>query len=71
LAEVHKRHVRDGSGMDPAQRHRAFHRLNFCPLRFRYIQPPVGEGKATSEDLLLVAHRGLLAPSSSVHAEML
>lgn len=60
IAETHKMLVADGTDMDPKQRHVAFHRLGFAPVQMRYAQPPVRADNSHSDDLLLIAHCGLL-----------
>ena len=60
IAETHKMLIDDGTSMDPKQRHIAFHRLGFAPVQLCYAQPPVRVENAHSDDLLLIAHCGLL-----------
>jgi GNAT superfamily N-acetyltransferase len=42
--------------MDPAQRQGILQRLGFGLLEFRYVQPPLGEGRSSCFDLILCAN---------------
>ena len=69
IAETHKMLVDDGTGMDPKQRHLAFHRLGFAPVQMRYAQPPVRVDSKHSDDLLLIAHCPLLLEKAQKTAQ--